>query len=103
MWRDNMAQFCITINDVDVNRVITAICSNYGYHAEIDNPAFDHTLDIDAVTNPELIPNPETAYQFANRMTRNFLTDHTKAYEIDLAKKQIASPTSPDITDPAII
>ena len=35
-----MAQFCITIADGDVNRVITALCKNYGYSSTIANPNY---------------------------------------------------------------
>ena len=50
----------------------------------------------------ESIINPETKYQFTNRMVRNFLSDHVTAYEIKLAKEAAANAvdTSVDITNP---
>ena len=36
-----MAQFTITIADEDVDRVITALCKNYGYHSDVPHPDFD--------------------------------------------------------------
>ena len=94
-----MAQFCITIADADVNRVITAVCANYGYDANIPNPDFDPSETIH--TNPATIPNPETSFQFANRMTRDFLMNHTISYELQVEKQNVPQPTPPDITDPA--
>jgi len=96
-----MAQFCITIADADVNRVITAVCANYGYQASIQNPAFDPSQPEDPDTNPATIPNPETSFQFANRMTRDFLMNHTVSYELKLEQENVPQPTPPDITDPA--
>tara|TARA_Y100000296_G_scaffold86756_1_gene127692 strand:- start:436 stop:714 length:279 start_codon:yes stop_codon:yes gene_type:complete len=92
-----MAQFCITIADSDVNRVITALCKNYGYSSTIANPSYNPELPED----PATIPNPESNFQFANRMTRDFLMDHTIAYELELEKQNVPQPTPPDITDPA--
>tara|TARA_R110000744_G_scaffold311051_1_gene418664 strand:- start:38 stop:322 length:285 start_codon:yes stop_codon:yes gene_type:complete len=94
-----MAQFTITIADADVNRVITALCKNYGYQSDIPNPDFDPSETIH--TSPATIPNPESSAQFANRMTRDFLMDHTVAYELQLEKQNVPQPTPPDITDPA--
>lgn len=95
-----MADFCINIADQDVNRVIGAMCANYGYNPQIPNPAFDPGLPVDPDTNPEFIPNPETSFQFANRMTRDFLMNNTVAYELKQEKDAVPQPTPPDITDP---
>ena len=95
-----MAQFCINIADADVNRVITAMCNNYGYQSQVPNPAFAPELPVDPDTNPESIPNPESSFQFANRMTRDFLMNNTIAYEIKKEKAAVPQPTPPDITDP---
>ena len=95
-----MAQFCITIADADVNRVITAMCHNYGYQSQIQNPDFDPALPVDPNTNPESIPNPEGSFQFANRMTRDYLMNNTIAYELKKEKAAVPQPTPPDITDP---
>ncbi len=95
-----MAQFCITIADADVNRVITAMCGNSGYQSTVPNPDFDPALPIDPNTNPESITNPENSFQFANRMTRDFLMNNTVAYELKAEKAAVPKPTPPDITDP---
>ena len=96
-----MAEFCVTIADGDVNRVIDAMCANYGYQAEIPNPAFDPELPVDPATNPENITNPETSHQFSNRMTRDFLMQNTVSHELKLEKAAVPQPTPPDITDPS--
>jgi hypothetical protein len=96
-----MAAFTIDIADADVPRVITAMCQNYGYQTEIDNPDFNPDLPIDPDTNPEKIPNPETPNQFANRMTRDFLMQNTVSYEIKVEKENIPPVTPPVIIDPA--
>ena len=94
-----MAQFTITIADEDVSRVITALCKNYGYQSDIPNPDFDPSLTVNTI--PATIPNPESSAQFANRMTRGFLMEHTVAYELQLEKQNVPQPTRPVITDPA--
>jgi len=96
-----MAEFCVSIADGDVNRVIEAMCANYGYQAEVPNPNFDPELPIDPNTNPENIANPESSFQFANRMTRDYLMNNTVAYELRKEKEAVPQPTPPDITDPA--
>ena len=95
-----MAVFSVDIADADVGRVITAICRNYGYEAEIKNPNFDPSLPIDPQTNPEKIANPETESQFANKKTRDFLMENTVAYELRTERENVPQPTPPDITDP---
>lgn len=95
-----MAQFCVEIADADVDRVIVAMCANYGYQAMIDNPDFDSSLPEDPSTNPKEIANTESAFQFANRKTRAFLRENTVAYEVKQAKAAITSPSGPDISDP---
>jgi len=96
-----MAQFCITIADADVNRVIEAVCANYGYQSTIPNPDFDPSVPEDPDTNPVTLSNPETSSQFANRMTRDFLMNHTISYELKTEQENVPQPTPPDITDPA--
>ena len=54
-----MAQFYITIADADVNRVIGAMCANYGYQSNVSNPNFNPGESIDSENNPEHLPNPE--------------------------------------------
>jgi len=95
-----VAVFSINISDEDVGRVISAMCQNYGYEAEVPNPDFDVSMLVDAVTNPEYIPNPETQSQFANRKTRDFLMENTIAYELKIQRENISPPVPPSITDP---
>ena len=75
-----MAVFSVNISDSDVTRVITAVCSNYGYQELVENVNFDPSLPPHSQTNPETVPNPETQSQFANRKTRDFLMENTVAY-----------------------
>ena len=94
--------FCVEIADADVPRVITAMCANYGYHDNIPNPDFDPDLPPDPDTNPQSIVNPETPYQFVNRMGREYLMNNTVAHELRKEKEEVPQPTPPDITDPQV-
>lgn len=86
-----MAQFTIEIADNDVERVLTSLAANYKRPLKI-------------TVNGEEVDNPESSYQFGNRMVRNFLAENVKAYEIKLAKEQAAANlnTSVDIQDPSV-
>ena len=42
-----MASFSIEIADDQVDRVITAMCANYHYRAQISNPDFDPALEME--------------------------------------------------------
>ena len=95
-----MAVFSVNIADEDVARVINAMCVNYGYKAEINNPDWNPSLPVDPETNPERIPNPETQSQFANRMTRDYLMSNTVAHEFKVERENVPTPTPPNITDP---
>ncbi len=95
-----MAVFSVNIDDNDIDRVIGAICSNYGYQAQLSNPNFDPSQPVDPETNPEGIANTETPRQFANRMTRDFLMSNTIAYELKVQRENVTQPTPPNITDP---
>lgn len=101
-----MAQFSIEIADGDVSRVLMAIAANYRRQATVENPNFDSNLPVDQDTNPETIENPETLYQFANRIVRNFLSENVKAYEVQEAKRLAAEQASqnntPVINDPQL-
>ena len=84
-----MAIFSIEIEDSDVERVINAVCANY------KRP--EYIVDNNGIN----VENPESKFVFANKMVRQFLSDHVKKYEIDLLKKQIEeSITPPNINDP---
>ena len=97
-----MATFCVEIADASVGRVITAMCANYHYRAMIANPNFNPEESVDPDTNPDQIPNPETTYQFANRMTRDYLMNNTHAYEVQQAKAEAGKdvPPPPPVIDP---
>lgn len=95
-----MVQFCITIADTDVDRVITAMCANYGYQPNVENPNFSPDWPVDSESNPEYVSNPETASEFSNRMTRDFLMNNTIAHEVKLQKENITQPMAPDISNP---
>ena len=99
-----MAQFSIAIADEDVNRVMDAVASNYGWEENVQNPNFDPNQPEDPATNPETIQNPENKYVFTNRIVRQFLSEHVAAYEINEAKISAAAAlnTSIDISDPQI-
>jgi hypothetical protein len=95
-----MVQFCVTIADADVDRVITAMCANYGYQPNIQNINFSPDQPVDSESNPEYVSNPETAGELSNRMTRDFLMNNTVAYEVKLQKENITQPMAPDISNP---
>ena len=96
-----MAAFTIEIGDSDVERVLTAVCSNYGWQEEVDNPDFNADLPVDD-TNKRKVANPETGPRFANRMVRKFLSDHVVSHERRKAKEQalLSLNNSVSISDP---
>ena len=100
-----MATFSVEIPDDDVDRVITAMCANYRYSAQVSNPEYNPDLDPeDPSFNadiPTMIDNPETPHQFANRMTRDYLMNNTHAYEVRWAKENAVNsvPPPPAIED----
>jgi hypothetical protein len=97
-----MAIFSVDIPDEGADRVVAALCANYSYDLQIQNPDFDDDLE-ESLDNIEMIDNPESQAQFANRMTREFLMNHTYSYELKLARESSESsvPSPPPITDPA--
>ena len=96
-----MAIFSIEIEDADVSRVITSVCANYNRPDRIENPDFLDGAE-PSEENPKMIDNPETEFQFANRMVRNFLSEHVAAHEVRVAKEAAAAAanTTVSITDP---
>jgi len=101
-----MAQFAIEIADADIMRVMEAIAVNYKRPAMVDNPDFDEELPESEEANPRLIENPETLFQFANRIVRQFLSENVKAYEVRVAKEAAAAAAAAasniEISDPAV-
>jgi hypothetical protein len=81
-----MATFSVEIADQDVNRVIEALCVNYKRPDEVDGET-----------------NTESKSAFANRIVRQFLSEHVRKYELDELKKTLEDNIStPTITDPQI-
>jgi hypothetical protein len=81
-----MATFSVEIQDNDVNRVIEALCVNYNRPEQLDGEV-----------------TAETKAAFANRMVRQFLSEHVRKYELDELKKTLEdSISNPDITDPQV-
>ena len=88
-----MATFSVEIADQDVSRVIESLCVNYGWQETISDPS-DPMRTID---------NPETKPIFANRMVRQFLSEHVRKYELDILKQTLNDQiTEPTITDPQV-
>ena len=89
-----MAIFSIEIADQDVSRVIDALCKNYGYLDDIQDPE-----DFSAT-----VPNPENKAAFANRMVRRFLSEHVTKYEVDIATEAAINSinSNPVINDPQL-
>lgn len=76
-----MASINFTIPDAQINRVINALCTKYGYQDNI-------------ITNtdpPEISPNPESKAQFSKRMIseviRSLVLDVEKQSAIDAVPK----------------
>ena len=98
-----MAQFSVEINDADVSRVLDAIAANYNRPETVSNPSFDSALP-ESESNSRTIDNPETKAVFANRIVRDFLSEHVNAYEAKAAKQAAldALPASITIIDPQL-
>ena len=98
-----MAQFTIEIADSDVERVLTSLVTNYRRPLRVANPDFDSQQPT-SDSNPEMVDNPETIYQFGNRMVRQFLSENVQAYEIKLAKEQAVALVDTNVTieDPSL-
>lgn len=100
-----MAEFKIQIADEDVERVINSIVQNYKRPTLVPNPDFDNNQP-PSENNLEMIENPETPYQFANRKVREFLSQNVQAYEVKEAKRIAAEEArqnaNPEITDPQL-
>jgi len=116
-----MAVFSVEIADVDVARVLAAVANNYHRPDQVNNPAYDPDVTIanpnfdpaqpDSPENPSVIPdpsqlqridNPENLAKFANRIVRQFLSEHVQSYETNLAREQALAGLSPSvvISDP---
>jgi hypothetical protein len=116
-----MAIFSVQIADEDIDRVLNAVAANYNRPEMVPNPEyagpmvpnpdFDPTQEESEtnpseVENPEpsLLENPESKAVFANRMVRQFLSEHVIAYEKRLARQEAeqAANVSITINDPQL-
>ena len=108
-----MAIFQLEIADVDVTRVFNAVCGNYGRVLQIDNPDYIVNLDEEGeeilpvdengVAIPLFIDNPESQGDFVHRKVREFLSDHVRSYEMEVAKQAAmaaAGDASVNLSDP---
>ena len=57
----------LQIKDVDTrfDLAVSALCRKFGYQATVSNPAFDPAKPVDPTANPQTVPNPVTADDFA--------------------------------------
>jgi hypothetical protein len=63
-----MATITINIPTDKEQWVMDGLSIRYGYPLMVENPAFDHEVVEDPVTNPRTIDNPETVPEFCKRM-----------------------------------
>lgn len=81
-----MAIISVYIPDGDFQRALDAICNNYQYQENFtvvqDPSEFGGESQIISV------PNPQTKSEFVNQVLGNFIKEHVKSYEIEVAKKQ---------------
>ena len=124
-----MAIFSLEIADVDVDRVLDAVASNYGWRALVANPAYIVTsaeepnpnydpndpetggptitvavypVDENGDPVPAHIDNPVTKGDFTHKMVRRFLSQHVTQHETALARAQALTglDTTVDLGDP---
>lgn len=68
-----MASININIPDDKAQWLVQGLATRFGYSDFLPNPDFNPTLPIDASTNPDTIPNPQTKVQFAKAMVIEFI------------------------------
>ena len=109
-----MTIFSLEIADADVDRVLSAVASNYGWEAMVENPDYPnfdelevqldeggnpvlneaghetYVIPVDEAGNPipAQIDNPETQGDLTHRMVRSCLLGHVKSHETRLARQQ---------------
>lgn len=93
----NGGQSLIAWSDsVENNSGLLPIASGQGYIGEgLPDPTIPPFVEgisgiLGVVTGvaPQTIPNPQTKAEFTNGVLRGFLAEHTKVYELDLARRQ---------------
>lgn len=83
-----MAIISVYIPDSDFQRTLDAICNNYKYQESFTSKEIDPNAEIGQEVITITTPNPQTKSQFVNQIIRNFISEHVKAYEVELAKKE---------------
>ena len=75
-------------------KVLDAFATAYGYPATVPNPAFDSSKPVDAQTNPQTIPNPQTKQAFFNRQLTAYIRDIVRSEAIKTAAKTASDTAS---------
>lgn len=69
-----MPQIIVTVSEDQRAKLVTAICSNYGYSTEVSDPE-----------TGAMIPNPQTPGQFAQARLQDWGVGQVHAYESRIA------------------
>lgn len=75
-------------------QVIDSFAYIYGYVENVPNPAFDPKKAIDSVTNPQLIPNPQSKQSFYHQQLSRIIKSTVRSKELELAIKATSDATS---------
>ena len=71
-----MATITINIPQDKEDWVLNGFAMRFGYQARVDNPDFNDTELVDAVTNPLTIDNPESLPAFCKRLIIHLIKDN---------------------------
>ena len=85
-----MAIISVYIPDGDFQRTLDAICNNYKYQENFTSIETSLDDELTPVQTVVTITNPQTKSQFVNQIIRNFIGEHVKSYEIEVAKREAA-------------
>lgn len=92
-------------------RSIPRLLSNPNYVEPEEATGFDMDAEPEFILNPAwnppaMVPNSESAYQFVNRMVRNWISENVKAYQAqaaaEAARQAALAATQVEITDPYV-
>jgi hypothetical protein len=83
----NSKESTVVYPDAMVGDIPEAFAASYGWPAEVNNPDFDSSLDIDAVTNPMMITNPKTVEEFVVEKMVGFVMGVTKDFQSKKAEQ----------------
>jgi hypothetical protein len=89
-----VATFIVFKDTAAKQKVIDSFAYIYGYVANVPNPDFDPKKAIDPVTNPQLVPNPQSKQSFFNQQILKFLRQTVKMADVDLAIKAAEADTN---------